>query len=78
MPQLNIRFDCGVEFFSITIINSIHENDMENQTSKKISKQDRNHGYGLYKIQSICEKYNGIFNQTKQQKQIITSVYLPL
>ena len=39
---------------------------------------DRDHGYGLSKIQYICEKYNGSFEQKRQDKKMISTAYLPL
>lgn len=78
LPQLTISFDYGSQYFSITIVNSISDDYSANRTIKKRNTSDRNHGYGIYKMKNICEKYNGIFHQSIQTKQIITTVYLPL
>lgn len=77
-PQLSIQFDYGSEFFSITIVNSISSSPPAIHKNSKQITQNRNHGYGLHKIKSICEKYDGIFNQTVENQKIFTTVYLPL
>ena len=77
-PQLCIQFDYGSEFFSITIVNSVSGSHPGSHKNSKQITQNRNHGYGLHKIKSICEKYDGIFNQTVENQKIFTTVYLPL
>lgn len=77
-PILSIHFDYGSQYFSITIVNSILENGMDLKSSKSSHLPDRNHGYGMRKMMDICEKYNGMFNQTSQQGKVTTSAYLPL
>ena len=77
-PQLSIQFDYGSEFFSITIVNSVSGSHPGIHKNSKQITQNRNHGYGLHKIKSICEKYDGIFNQTVENQKIFTTVYLPL
>lgn len=39
---------------------------------------DRNHGHGIHKIQEICEKYDGTFEQKTQNNLVTTTVYLPI
>ena len=77
-PQLSIQFDHGSEFFSITIVNSVSDDNLAIHKNNKQITPNRNHGYGLRKIKSICDKYDGIFNQTVENHKIITTVYLPL
>ena len=78
MPQLSIHFDYGSEFFSILIVNSISRDTHTLQEKKKTFAKNRNHGYGLNKIKEICEKYDGIFDQTNEDNKVHTTVYLPL
>ncbi|MBQ4523725.1 MAG: GHKL domain-containing protein [Lachnospiraceae bacterium] len=75
-PELTIHFQTGSHYFSISVSNSICEEDAGNLMPKK--KSSRNHGFGLNKIKEIVEKYNGNFEQTRKEQTVITKVYLPL
>ena len=77
-PQLSVQFDYGTKFFSITIINSVSNDNLLIYKNSEQLPQNRNHGYGLHKIKSICEKYDGLFDQTIENHKITTTVYLPL
>lgn len=72
-PRLEIQFQKGTRFFSITI---------RNQSSKSlpetISSKSRDHGHGLQKIRRVTEKYHGFFEQTQKNDLVTTTVYLPL
>ena len=76
-PQLSVRFDCGSKYFSITVINSIPDENTEFQKGKNARTFDRNHGHGMHKMTDICEKYNGEFNQTCKDDKMVTTAYLP-
>lgn len=71
-PKLMISFSGGSRYFSIKISNSVLAQDI---TQKK---KDRNHGYGLNKIKSILEKYDGRFEQNIENELISITVYLPI
>lgn len=77
-PQLSVRFDYGSNYFSITVVNSVPDGYSISKVQKNSHTLDRNHGYGLSKIRFICEKYDGTFEQTSQNKKMTTTVYLPL
>lgn len=76
--QLSLRFNYGAKFFSICITNSIPDGYAISKKLKSSHTLDRNHGYGMHKMKDICEKYNGEFEQTKEDDKIKTIVYLPL
>ena len=77
-PELSVRFECGTTFFSITVINSIPDGYSLTMVRKTSHTLDRNHGYGLGKIRYICEKYDGTFEQTCEDKRMSSTAYLPL
>lgn len=76
--ELCVHFQSGKQYFSIAVSNSIHENDKENLTKKKNGRKNRNHGFGLGKIQEVIEKYEGTFEQHFSDNMITTEVFLPL
>lgn len=76
-PLLNIRFDYGSEFFSISIINTTHNDYLVTPTAPTVNRRNRNHGYGIHKIKAICEKYDGVFEQSRDSHYITTTIYLP-
>lgn len=77
VPQLIIRFEHGEHFFSITIINSSEQRDI-NEPHTKQHILDKNHGHGIHQIESIVEKYNGIFEQSSQDGLFSSIIYLPI
>lgn len=77
-PELTIQFQTGSHYFSINVTNSICEEDTKKLNQKPKKATNRNHGFGLNKINEIVEKYNGNFEQTLQEETMITKVYLPL
>lgn len=72
---LNIQFQSGNQYFSISIHNSC---DKPLNTFSSTSKKNRNHGHGLHIIQDTVEKYNGFFEQTEENHIVSTTVILPL
>lgn len=77
-PELSVSFDYGMQFFSITVINTVATSFVKKQVKKTEYKNERNHGYGINKIKCICEKYDGIFEQKIQDGKMVTTVYLPV
>lgn len=74
--ELVIRFQGGEKYFSICVTNQI-----------EIKKQfdierilDRNHGYGLNNIKQTVKKYDGEFEQTRDEKtgNFILQIFLPV
>lgn len=72
--QLIVQFLCGSTYFSISITNSISEQYME----KKYKKKDRDHGFGMYKIKAVVDKYKGSFEQNVESQMVTTTVYFPI
>lgn len=77
-PELSICFDSGLNFFSITIINSVPYDYSIKQATPKSHMPDRNHGHGIRKIKEICQKYDGAFEQYMENQTVTTSIYLPI
>ena len=73
-PEIIIRFMGGKSYFSITISNSVIEEELD----KKKKKKDRNHGHGIHNIKETIEKYNGSFEQNIEGNMFISSVYFPI
>ncbi|MBO5522534.1 MAG: GHKL domain-containing protein [Roseburia sp.] len=47
---------------------------VENEGRKK----DRNHGFGIRKIENVVEKYGGRFEKKSEQEMLSITVYLPI
>lgn len=75
-PELIIHFQHGDKYFSITISNSTALTADNGHTS--FSKKDRNHGYGIHKIEEVTEKYQGIFEQTQKDGLFTMQIFLPI
>ncbi len=73
--QLTIQFQHGKEYFSISIQNG-SEQDLTNKEPE--DNNNRNHGHGLYIIKEIVDKYNGFFEQIKENNVVHTTIILPL
>ena len=73
-PQITIHFSGGKTYFSIVISNSI----LEEKVVKKGHKKDRNHGYGMSKIQNVIEKYGGRLEQSVEVQAMTITIYLPI
>lgn len=69
--RLAVRFSGGSTYFSIEVANSI---PVENEGRKK----DRNHGFGIRKIENVVEKYGGRFEKKSEQEMLSITVYLPI
>lgn len=69
--RLAVRFSGGSTYFSIEVANSI---SAENEGRKK----DRNHGFGIRKIENVVEKYGGRFEKKSEQEMLSITVYLPI
>lgn len=69
---LEIVFSAGELYFSIEITNNISKDIQE------ISKNDRNHGHGISKIQNVIKKYNGNYEMKIVEDKIKAIVYLPI
>lgn len=76
-PQLSVHFDYGSKYFSITVTNSIPAENTDLQAAQNPHTLDRNHGHGMSKMITICEKYNGEFKQICEDSKMITTAYLP-
>ncbi len=70
-PQITIRFSGGKKFFSIVISNSILP-----QTS--LQTKGKNHGFGVRKIRSVLEKYNGKYEINIEEHLFTMTIYLPI
>lgn len=77
-PELIIHFQSGTRYFSISISNSICDDIKLPEMSKKAKRKDRNHGFGLYKIKEVLEKYDGRFEQDIKGQVLTIKVYLPI
>ncbi|MBQ7782317.1 MAG: sensor histidine kinase [Lachnospiraceae bacterium] len=73
-PKIMIWFSAGNTFFSITIANSILQEAEEGQKKSK----DRNHGYGIKRINEVLEKYGGRWEKSVEQKTMTIKIYLPI
>lgn len=71
--QIFIRFSAGKTYFSIAISNST----LEVQTEKQ-KKKDRNHGFGVHKIDEVIEKYDGRLEKQIGAKTVSVTAYLPI
>lgn len=75
--KLILHFQEGARYFSITVSNSTQHKDVwEPHTPGR--KKDRNHGYGIYQIRTVVEKYQGIFEQRIEDGLFISYVCLPI
>ena len=73
-PEIVIRFSKGRTYFSITVSNSM----VEEEQNRKKKKKDRNHGHGIHNIKETVEKYKGSFEQNIEGDVFISSVYFPI
>lgn len=73
-PKITIWFSGGNTFFSIVIENSI----VPSQNGSPKNKRDRNHGYGLKKINEVLEKYGGRWEQNADRQTMTIKIYLPI
>lgn len=73
-PQITIWFSGGNTFFSIVTENSI----IPPQKDGLKKKRDRNHGYGLKKINEVLEKYGGRCERKIEQQIMTIKIYLPI
>lgn len=73
-PKISIWFASGTSFFSITVVNSIMSQNLESNKRAK----DRNHGYGLKKINEVLEKYDGRWEESVEQHTLTIKIYLPI
>ena len=70
---INIEFGSGKKYFSIVVSNSVLK-----QEKVKKSKKSRNHGFGIGKIKSVLEKYNGKLDLEVKQNMVRIAIYLPI
>lgn len=75
-PVLIIHFEYGDRFFSITVTNS--SCPAHGTETIPLRRRDRNHGYGIPKIQEIVQKYQGIFEWNAHGEQFTSKIYLPI
>lgn len=73
-PQIIIRFSGGSRYFSIDISNSI----LARKDVKQRRKRDRNHGFGIHKMKSVLEKYDGRYELSVEQQMLHVMIYLPI
>lgn len=72
-PQILIRFSAGKTYFSIAIRNSTLKHE-----SSKPQKRDRNHGFGVHKINEVIEKYDGRLEKHAEPDTVSITAYLPI
>lgn len=73
--DIEIQFKSGESYFFIQLTNDYNKYN-ENISADKA--KDRNHGYGIEKIDEITSKYNGIFEQKIINNKFIMQIYLPI
>lgn len=76
VARLVIEFKEGKRFVCITISNSVCEEDAIQLWD--CVRKDRNHGFGLFKIREVTEKYNGSYEQFVEGNMVTVKVYLPI
>lgn len=69
---LEISFSSGKTYFSIEITNNVKPDSQDKR------KNDRNHGYGISKIQDVIKKYTGNYEFKKLDDKVKVIVYLPI
>ena len=69
--QIHIQFSGGKKYFSIVISNSI-------LSQNSIQTKGKNHGFGVRKIRSVLEKYNGTYEMNIEENTLIMKIYLPI
>lgn len=70
-PQLGLRFSGGNTYFAMEVSNSVPA-----ETGRR--RKDRNHGFGVYKIREVVEKYGGRLETTREGDRLRITVYLPI
>lgn len=75
--KLILHFKEGNRYFSITVSNSTQNKDVQEPHTPR-GKEDRNHGYGVYQIRGVIEKYQGIFEQKIEDGLFVSHVCLPI
>jgi len=68
-----IRFSSGKTYFSIAVSNSTLEYESQN-----LKNQNRNHGFGIHKINEVIEKYDGRLEKQSSTKNVTVTAYLPI
>ena len=76
-PKILISFEHGAHFFSINVVNSSEQKDV-NEPHTRRHLYDRNHGHGIHQIEAIVDKYNGIFEQSAKDGSFTCKIYLPI
>ncbi len=71
--RIEISFASGRKYFSIEVSNSV-----QGQVGNREKPKDRNHGYGVGKVKSVLEKYNGKSEMELKEQIWTLTVYLPI
>lgn len=71
--EVSIVFGSGKKYFSIAISNSILEHG-----NVKMDRKSRNHGFGMGKIKSVLDKYEGKMELDIRQSMVTITIYLPI
>ncbi|MBR1691477.1 MAG: GHKL domain-containing protein [Lachnospiraceae bacterium] len=74
---LSIGFETGSTYFSIIIRNHTSQKQLPSKLSAEKA-VNRDHGFGMGKIRAVCDKYEGIFEQSLEEQIMTTRVYLPI
>ena len=69
--QIDIHFSGGKKYFSIVMSNSI-------LSQNNIQTKGKNHGFGVRKIRSVLEKYDGTCEMDIEDDTFTMRVYLPI
>lgn len=72
--HITLQFSGGQKYFSILISNSILSQD----PVTKIRTDDRNHGHGMHKVNSVLEKYDGKMTRNIEPHTVTVTIYLPI
>ena len=78
--QIVLHFGEGKRYFSISVSNSVSNDDKLEKILKKknSSRIDKNHGFGLRKIREVVEKYEGRLEQDIEEQMVTVTIYLPV
>lgn len=71
---VEIRFSRFNDFFNIHISNPIEESVLKSNPNLLTSKKGEGHGWGLKSVQSIVEKYSGLFDCYEQNNKFTVHI----
>lgn len=75
--QLEVILSKQKGFDSIVVKNSIDNSVLDNNPKFNTTKEDEGHGFGMYQIQKITEKYNGMMDIYEDNGFFVVNVVYP-